>query len=128
MHAYARWLFGIAAAFNAAVGAGLLFLRPLLLGGLGFDSVQGSNIVIANLTGMFIALFGYCYLLVAIDPVRNRPFIAVGAAGKLLAIVCAIVPWLNGTVHMQPPPLLAGDLVLALLFVDYLRRTRAQVT
>jgi hypothetical protein len=89
MHAYARWLFGIAAAFNLAVGAGLLFLRPLLLSGLGFDPVHGTNIIIANLTGMFIVLFGYCYLLVAIDPVTNRPFISVGAIGKLLAIACA---------------------------------------
>ena len=124
MHAYARWLFGIASAFNVAVGAALLFLRPLLLSRLGFDPVQGTNIIIADLTGMFIALFGYCYLLVAIDPLRNRPFISVGAIGKLLAIACAVVPWLAGMVQMQPPPLLAGDLIFALLFIDYLRRTR----
>ena len=127
MHAlntYARWLFGIAAAFNLAVGGALLLLRPMLLGRFGFDPVEGSNIVIANLTAMFIALFGYCYALVALDPVKNRPFIAVGAIGKLLAIVCAVAPWLTGEVAMNPPPLLAGDLIFALLFVDYLRRTR----
>lgn len=128
MHAYARWLFGIAAAFNLAVGAGLLFLRPLLLSGLGFDPVHGTNIIIANLTGMFIVLFGYCYLLVAIDPVTNRPFISVGAIGKLLAIACAALPWFSGAVQLQPPPLLAGDILFALLFLDYLRRTRAQLT
>ena len=110
MNTYARWLFGIAAAFNLAVGAALLFLRPVFLGRLGFDAVQGSNIVIANLTGMFVALFGYCYALVAIDPVKNRPFIAVGAIGKLLAIACAVVPWLTGAVQIKrglsdgPPP------------------------
>jgi hypothetical protein len=123
MNTYARWLFGIAAAFNLAVGAALLFLRPVFLGRLGFDAVQGSNIVIANLTGMFVALFGYCYALVAIDPVKNRPFIAVGAIGKLLAIACAVVPWLTGAVQIKPPPLLVGDLILALLFLDYLRRS-----
>jgi hypothetical protein len=124
MTTYARWLFGIAAVFNFAVGLALLFFRPLLLGKLGFDPVTGSNIVIANLTGMFVALFGWCYLLVALDPVKNRPFIAVGAIGKLLAICCAAAPWLSGTITMKPPPLLAGDLILALLFLDYLRRTR----
>ena len=55
---------------------------------------------------MFIALFGYCYLLVAIDPVRNRPFISVGAIGKLLAIACAVLPWFSGEVHLQPPLLI----------------------
>ncbi|MGD0190592.1 MAG: hypothetical protein ABSD74_07610 [Rhizomicrobium sp.] len=122
---YARWLFGIAALFNCAVGLAMLFLRPLFLGQLGFDAIAGSNIVIANLTGMFIALFGWCYLLVAIDPVKNRPFVAIGAVGKLLAIVCVVTPWLTGAVQMKPPPLLAGDFILALLFLDYLRRTRA---
>jgi hypothetical protein len=126
MHAYARWLFVIAAVFNVAVGAAVLFLRSQLLSVLGFDPVQGSNIVIADLTGMFIALFGYCYLLVALDPAKNRPLIAVGAIGKLLAIACAVLPWLAGAVQVKPPPLLACDLVFALLFLDYLRRTRAQ--
>jgi hypothetical protein len=121
---YARWLFGFAAAFNLAVGVALLFLRPMLLGRLGFDPVTGSNIVIANLVGMFVALFGYCYLLVAIDPVKYRAYISLGAIGKLLAIMCAVVPWLTGAVAMKPPPLLAGDFVFALLFIDYLRRMR----
>jgi hypothetical protein len=124
MNAYARWLFGIAAIFNFAVGLALLFLRPMLLGRLGFDPVTGSNVIIANLVGMFIALFGYCYLLVALDPVKYRPYISVGAIGKLLAIGCAVAPWLAGSIRMRPPPLLAGDLILALLFLDYLRRTR----
>jgi hypothetical protein len=127
MTKYARWLFGIAALFNFAVGFPMLFLRPLFLGRLGFDAISGSNVVIANLTGMFIALFGWCYFLVALDPVKNRPFISVGAIGKLLAIVCAVVPWLSGTIQMKPPLLLAGDLILALLFLDYLWRTRASV-
>jgi hypothetical protein len=124
MNTYARWLFGVSAAFNLAVGGALLLLRPTLLGRLGFDPVEGSNIVIANLTAMFIMLFGYCYALVAFDPVKNRPFISVGAVGKLLAIGCAVVPWLSGQIAMKPPPLLAGDLILAILFLDYLRRTR----
>jgi hypothetical protein len=124
MKTYARWLFGLAAAFNLAVGIALLFLRPMLLPRLGFDPVTGSNIVNANLVGMFVALFGGCYLMVALDPVTYRPYIPVGAIGKLLAIACGVVPWLTGALSMKPPPLLAVDLVFALLFLDYLRRTR----
>jgi hypothetical protein len=124
MKTYARWLFGLAAAFNLAVGLALLFVRTLMIPRLGFDPVEGSNALIANLVGMFIALFGYCYLLVAIDPVKYRPYISLGAIGKLLAIACAVVPWLTGASSVKPPPLLFGDLVFALLFLDYLRRTR----
>ena len=124
MNIYARWLFGLAAAFNFAIGFSFLFARPLLLRQIGFDPVRGSNIQIANLVGMFIALFGYCYLLAAIDPRLYRPFIQVGAMGKLLAIVCVAAPWLAGSVHTPPPPLLAGDFIFAFLFLDYLRRTR----
>jgi hypothetical protein len=39
--------------------------------------------------------------------------------------VCVVAPWLTGAVQTRPPLLLGGDLVFALLFLDYLRRTAA---
>ncbi len=118
MNTYARWLFGTAAVF--------LFLRAIFLRRIGFDPVEGSNIVVADLVGAFVALFGYCFLLVAIDAAKYRPYVSLGAIGKLLAIACVVLPWLTGTTRARPPLLLGGDLIFALLFLDYLRRTRTQ--
>ena len=123
MNGYARWLFGIAGLFNLVVGAALVFARTWLVPMLQLDPIGGTNSVLANLTGMFVALFGYAYLCIAADPARYRPYIALGAAGKLLAVICVLVPWWTGAVPATLPILVACDFVFALLFVDVLRRT-----
>jgi hypothetical protein len=124
MRAYARWLFGLAAAFNLLVGLLLLFLRPFLAGLVHLSPLVGTNIVTANLTGMFVALFGCAFAMVALDPAEYRPFITLGAIGKLLAVVCVFIPWFMGVIPAVLPSLVAGDFVFAILFLDFLRRTR----
>ncbi|MGH7785692.1 MAG: hypothetical protein ACRERC_02440 [Candidatus Binatia bacterium] len=119
-----RLLFGSAAAFNFFVAAGLLLLRPSLAPLLQLDPIEGTNLVLVNLTGGFIALFGYAYLRVALDPVTYRPFIALGAIGKLLAVASAVSPWLSGAIAWPLPVLVAVDLLYVVLFVRYLLQTR----
>jgi len=121
---YARWLFGIAGMFNLAVGFALLFARAKLAAMLRLDPVGGTGVVFANLTGMFVALFGVAYLRIAGDPAAYRPYIHLGAAGKLFAVVCVLVPWWMGAVPATLPIVVSADLVFALLFLDFLRRTR----
>lgn len=123
MRNYARWLFGIAGLFNLAVGGALLFARPWLMALLHLDVIGGLNVVLANLTGMFVALFGYAYLRIATDPVGYRSYIHLGAVGKLLAVICVLVPWWMGLVPAALPMLIAADFIFALLFLDFLRRT-----
>ncbi len=74
--------------------------------------------------GLFIATFGYAYLRIAQDPRRYRPFIELGAIGKLLAVAAVAWPWLAGDIGWRLPLLVSADLVFALLFIDFLRRTR----
>ena len=124
MKSYARWLFGTAAAFNIAVGLALLWLRPQLGPLLGLEPVEGTNLVIGNLAGLLVALLGCVYALIAADPPRYRPLIVLGAVGKLLAVVCVVLPWLRGEISASLPALAGGDVVYAALFLDYLRRTR----
>jgi hypothetical protein len=123
MNTCARWLFGMAGLFNIAVGAALVFARTWLMPMLQLDPITGTNLVFANLTGMFVMLFGYAYLRIAGDPAAYRPYIHLGAAGKLLAVVCVTVPWWMGAVSATLPLLVMADLVFALLFLDFLRRT-----
>ena len=128
MKIYARWLFGTAAAFNIALGLALLFLRPQLAGWLGIDAVEGENLVLGNLAGLLAGLIGCIYAFISADPARYRPIIGLAVIGKLLAVVCVIVPWLRGEISAALPVLVIGDVLYAVLFTDYLRRTRAHAS
>ncbi|MES0873879.1 hypothetical protein [Sinimarinibacterium thermocellulolyticum] len=123
---YAVVLFGSAAIFNAAVAAALLCARPQLAAAFGLDPIDGSDVVVANLAGALVGLFGYAYLRLALDPLRYRVYAELGAIGKLLAVAAADVPWLQGVIDWRLPLLAAGDLLFALLFIDWLRRTRSR--
>ena len=122
MRGHARWLFGCAAAFNLLVGLAVLFARGLLVPALKLAPIEGTQVVFANLCGAFIALFGVAYALIARDPVGYRPYIGLGAAGKLFAIVVVALPWMQGTIDARIPMLTGGDLVFAALFIAFLRR------
>jgi hypothetical protein len=122
MKTYARWLFGVAASFNAAVGLFVLFGPNLFAQLAHLDPIAGTNRLLAALTGGFIALFGYAYARIALDPVRFRPFIGFGAIGKLSAVAIMSALWLTGIIGPVVPALGSGDLVFAALFLDYLRR------
>jgi hypothetical protein len=120
---YARTLFGVAAFFNFAVAAALLFLRPSFASLVALDPVAGTNLVFVYMTAFLIATFGYAYARIAQDARRYRPFIELGAIGKLLAVAAVTGPWLAGEVRWQLPLIVSGDLVFAVLFIDFLRRT-----
>jgi len=121
---YVRRLFGIAAFFNFAAAGALLFLRPVIGPRVGLAPIAGTNLVFVYMTAFLIATFGWAYARVAQDPRRFRPFIELGAIGKLLAVAATTGPWLAGEIGWQLPFVVGGDLVFALLFIDFLRRTR----
>jgi hypothetical protein len=120
---YARWLFGSAAIFNLVVGAALLLLWPWLALLLKLDPAEGSNMVLRNLTAGFVALFGYAFALIALNPLKNRPLIPLGAIGKLLAVASVVWPWLMGVISANLPLFIIADLIYAALFLVYLRQT-----
>jgi hypothetical protein len=124
MRGYARWLFGIAAAFNAAVALFLLFAEDLAARLLDLVPIAGSNVVFYAFTALVVALFGYAYFRVARDPITFRPHILLGALGKLLAFVSTTLPWAMGIISWKLPLLTLGDVAFAGLFLDFLRRTR----
>jgi hypothetical protein len=121
---YVHWLFGISAATNLAVSGALLLFGTFVAHRLALDPIVGTNVVLFNFAGMVIGLFGYAYVRVAMDPVYFRPLIHVTAIGKLLAFTSAALPWLAGIVSSRLPMLLSADVIFAILFFDYLRRTK----
>lgn len=125
MEPYARRLFGVAALFNFAVAASLLFGRDWMTSLLALDAISGSNLQIANVAAVLIAAFGYAYWRAALDPRRYRPYIELGVIGKLLVVGAVVAPWLDGAAGWQLPALALGDLLFAILFVQYLRSRRS---
>jgi hypothetical protein len=125
MTVYARWLFGIAAASNISVALLLLLWRDALGAVLDLAPIEGTNVWFVTFSGAMIGLFGVTYVLIARDPKTYRPCIAIFAAGKALAWICSLAAWAGGHIGAQLPLIMSADAVFALLFVDYLRRTRA---
>jgi hypothetical protein len=124
MDSYGRKLFAIAAAFNFVVAGLLLFLSGGLFPLLGLDPVAGANLTLPYVAAALIASYGYAYACLAYDARKYRVYIPLGVIGKLMAF--AVVGWLwrSGDVTWRMPGFASGDLIFALLFLDYLRRTR----
>jgi hypothetical protein len=122
MRTYAAWVFGAAALFNAAVGLALLFARPVLAQALGLDPVTGTGVLFADLTAGFILLFAYAYFRIALAPAGFERVITLSAAGKVMAFAITVILWATHAIPAKVPLLAGGDLVLAALFLDYLRR------
>ena len=116
-------MFGIAAAANALVAAAMSVGQPWFVDVLGLDPITGTNVVLVDLAAVLIAGFGYGYARIALDPVRYRPLIAVGALGKTAAVATVFAGALTTTHLWRLTGLIGGDLVFAALFWDYLRRT-----
>lgn len=121
---YTRLLFGIAALFNFIVALGLLTASSQVSAQLGLGAATAGSVVLSNLSGALVAVFGYAYARVALDPLRYRAYAELGAIGKLTVLPAAGVPWALGYIGWELPLLASGDLVFALLFIDWLRRTR----
>lgn len=117
-----RVLFAIAAAFNLAVGLGLLLFAHSLLPPLGMAAPE--NPLFLQLAAGLVAVLGVGYGMASRDPDANRGIVLLGAVGK--APVPLIV-WLNlqaGHASAQIFALALGDLAFAAAFAVYLARTR----
>lgn len=122
MITHARWLMGTAALFNWSVVLGFLFLNTQLGLLLHLDSSSGSNLAMRDLALALVATFGIAYFFAAINPVRGRPYIVLGAVGKAFAALTIFIHWLLGNIDWQLPALLLGDVLYSLLFIHFLRR------
>ena len=119
----ARWVFGVAAAANLLVAAAMSLGQGWFVAILGLDPVAGTNVVLVDLAAVLIAAFGYGYARIALDPALLRPLIAIGAFGKLAAVATVLVGALSVPHLWRFFALISGDVVFAVLFLDYLRRT-----
>jgi hypothetical protein len=119
------WLFSSAAIFNAVICLSLFFAPHAIARWLALDPVTGSNLMILNLTAGFIGVFAVAYALVAVDPEAFRAFIPFSIGGKLVAVAIVVEAWLEGSTSWRVPALVSGDILFAIAFWHFLRRSGA---
>lgn len=107
-------MFGAAALFNFAVAAQLAAFEA-----------RGPKLTIVAVASALVATFGYAYLRVAQDHRRYRPLIELGVVGKSAAVAAILTAGVAGSGGGAALVLAASDAVFVVLFVRFLRMTRA---
>jgi hypothetical protein len=117
---YATGVFGTAGIANIIVGA-VTFLAPLTVADL-VGARRPETTLFIELSGWLVLVLGIGYCLAAWNQDRNRDLMLIGAIGKFLVLPLMIAGWRRGDVGFAGVIGGAGDFVLALLFLDVLRR------
>ena len=120
-------LFYVAAVYNLLAASSALFLTELHFSLFFTEAAASSGPIVAINTQAFwvcVVLFGVGYFFVARDPVHNRSILYLGVPGKAYVFFFFTLHYFQG--HVTVIALLGGigDLVLALLFLRYLLKTR----
>ena len=119
---YTNLLFKSGAIFN--VLAGLPFLiAPQTMAALAGLELNATAAMLMQIIFALVVIFGWVYWMIAVDPVRYRPYIVLGIILKVLFVVVVCAHWLAGNIPGQLPALACGDIVYALLFWIYYQRT-----
>jgi hypothetical protein len=119
-----RIVFGLAAAFNLAVGFAIM-TDPASLGTQPFTGTAQEALFIKS-CGWLIAVFGLGYLMVAIAPLANRGIALLGVIGKAAMPVFAYPLYSSGVIPFESYALTLGDLVFVALFAWFLVATRVR--
>ena len=80
----------------------------------------------AWMVSSWILFFGVGYLRLAVSAVRERFFVAIGAAGKASFSLALVVYWLAGDLPARAALAGSADLGFAAVFTHWLWTTRAQ--
>ena len=120
---YESALFVTAACFNLVVGLLVLCAYPLAARLL---ELTDPPTVWLHLVAATVLIFGVAYWLVAKQPQRYRPFVGLGAAGKLAFAAIIYYHWFAGDAPARLAMLVSVDVVFAVLFLRYLHSSRAR--
>ena len=119
----ARPLFSVAALFNLVVGIPMLVAYPTVARLL---QLEGPPTVWFHIAAAVVVIFGFAYWSIARDPIKFRPYVMLGIVGKLAFVAIIYGHWLIvGDVSGRSAVLVTGDLIFALLFINYLRGSRS---
>ena len=77
-------------------------------------------------TGCVVCLFGFMYIWNSIQPSINKPLLAVGAFGKLMAVSLSAILFAQGEFSGFALFLISGDLLFALFWLFWLLSYRGE--
>lgn len=117
---FAKWVFTIGGIWGVLIIAPLFFLEGALAEATGPFSHPDAyyGFLASTLTWQF------AYLLIGRNPVAYRPFMLLGALGKLLYAGATWALFAQGRIPVTVPLIASPDLLLAVLFVMAWFRTR----
>ncbi len=104
--------------FNA--GAALLFFFPHIAAQF-VPMPPAAPPFQSVMLGCFVLLFGGSYAWNAVQPVIDRPLLALGAIGKAVVFVLALCFWLAQQIPFSMVLAASGDLAFAAIFTAWLR-------
>jgi hypothetical protein len=118
---YDRILFALAAAWNLGAAATLVFNPDFLLARLSVNDPDAR--LLARSFASSVTTWGIGYALVALNRNRFRDFAWLGAISKTIFFTVYAAAFFGGRVLFAAFIPALVDLVLAILFVEFLRRT-----
>ncbi|MBX3483132.1 hypothetical protein [Phenylobacterium sp.] len=117
---FAKWVFTIGGIWGVLIIAPLFFLEKTLAAAS--TPISHPDMYYGFAASTLMWQFGY--LAIGRDPARFRPFMLLGAAGKVIYFVSCLSLFLQGRVPAMIPMITAPDMLLATLFVIAWFRTR----
>jgi hypothetical protein len=118
---YDRILFAVAAVWNLGAAATLVFNPDFLLARLSVDDSDAR--LLARSFASSVTTWGIGYALVALNRNRFRDFAWLGAISKTIFFTVYASAFWGGRISFEAFIPALVDLVLAILFVEFLRRT-----
>jgi hypothetical protein len=123
---YDRILFAVAAVWNLCMAATLVFNPDFLLAKLSVNDPDAR--LLARSFASSVTAWGIGYALVAFDRKRFRDFAWLGAISKTIFFTVYAVAFFGGRISFAAFIPALVDLVFAILFVEFLRRTSRKAT
>lgn len=119
---YYQALFAVAAIWNLAVAAMLLFQPDFLLDRLGVKDTAAR--LLARSFASSVSTWGIAYALIAFDQERFRDFAWLGVLSKTIFFLIYLVALFRRQLSFTAFVPALADLILALLFLEFLWRTK----
>lgn len=117
---FAKWVFTLGGIWGVLIIGPLFFLEGVIAGQTG--PVSHPDMYYGFVASTFAWQLGY--LTIGRDPARFRPFMLLGALGKVIYFGATWALFLQGRIPITVPVVASPDILLAVLFVIAWFKTR----
>ena len=117
---FAKWVFTLGGIWGVLVIGPLFFLEGVIAGASG--PVSHPDMFYGFVASTFAWQLGY--LTIGRDPARFRPFMLLGALGKVIYFTATWALFLQARIPITVPSVASPDILLAVLFVIAWFKTR----